>query len=371
MADLTPSSMWALAAAKAVDAAAPGRAALPLRERLLFSSTASAWSQPGAGHYAAANAALNASADAARAAGVTATAVSFGPFGGVGMAAAHSEGLVALGLHALNAGGVGTAFAESGYAVRPIRTGALESEETGVYVGIQQMEYGGLAARHLPVMSAYTATGQPFSVAAGRVSFSFGFKGPAVSIDTACSSALVATHLAAQHLAGGSGGALAAGTLDATADGYVRAEACIVVYLTADQAARPHASGSTGSSSLAGCDGGTAIVLLASFVNQDALLLRQSAGSFRAALAGKGLVARLLGPGVSSSQPLMEAGLDSIGAVELRALLGARFGSELPATLIFDHSTAAALAAHLTAGLEALPHQALAPRLNLAAALEA
>jgi acyl transferase domain-containing protein len=32
-----------------------------------------------------------------------------------------------------------------------------------------------------------------------------------VSIDTACSSALVAAHLAAQHLAGAGGGALAAG----------------------------------------------------------------------------------------------------------------------------------------------------------------
>jgi len=49
-----------------------------------------------------------------------------------------------------------------------------------VYVGIQQMEYGVLAARHLPAMGAYAATGQPFSVAAGRLSFCFGFRGPAV-----------------------------------------------------------------------------------------------------------------------------------------------------------------------------------------------
>ena len=60
------------------------------------------------------------------------------------------------------------------------QAGGLAGENTGVYVGIQQMEYGGLAARHQPVMGAYTATGQPFSVAAGRLSFCFGFKGPAV-----------------------------------------------------------------------------------------------------------------------------------------------------------------------------------------------
>ena len=62
-----------------------------------------------------------------------------------------------------------------------MQTGALAGEDTGVYVGIQQMEYGNQAARYQPTMSAYTATGQPFSVAAGRVSFSFGFKGAAVS----------------------------------------------------------------------------------------------------------------------------------------------------------------------------------------------
>lgn len=57
------------------------------------------------------------------------------------------------------------------------------------------------------------------------------------------------------------------------------------------------------------------------------------------------------------TQPLMEAGLDSIGAVELRSLLSAKFGAELPATLIFDHPTAAALAAYLASSL---PDQALA-----------
>lgn len=129
--------------------------------------------------------------------------------------------------------------------------------DTGVYVGIQQMEYGGLAAQHLPAMGAYSATSTPFSVAAGRLSFTYGFIGPAVSIDTACSSALVAAHSATQHLERKGGAAFSAGinlmmaerttaaaqiagmltvngrckTLDAAADGYVRAEACIVMVL--------------------------------------------------------------------------------------------------------------------------------------------
>ena len=122
--------------------------------------------------------------------------------------------------------------------------------DTGVYVGIQQMEYGGLAAPHLHAIGPFSATGGSFSVAAGRLSFTHGFKGPAVSMDTACSSALMATHTAAAYVSRGGGGAsaLAAGvnlmlseattaaaqaagmltpdgrckTLDAGADGYVR-----------------------------------------------------------------------------------------------------------------------------------------------------
>ena len=53
-----------------------------------------------------------------------------------------------------------------------------------MYVGIQQMEYGGLAARHLPALGAFTATGTPFSVAAGRLAFTHGLRGPAVGIPT-------------------------------------------------------------------------------------------------------------------------------------------------------------------------------------------
>ena len=47
----------------------------------------------------------------------------------------------------------------------------------------------------------------------------------------------------------------------------------------------------------------------------------------------------------------MEAGLDSLGAVELRSALGAKFGIEMPATLTFDHPSITALAAHVSANL--------------------
>ena len=47
--------------------------------------------------------------------------------------------------------------------------------------------------------------------------------------------------------------------------------------------------------------------------------------------------------------PLMEAGLDSIGAVKLRNAVSARFGMELPAMASFDYPTTHALAAHVAA----------------------
>jgi len=60
---------------------------LPCLATALFSSTASVWSQAGAGHYSASNCYLDGLAQALQAAGRPATAVNFGPFADTGMAA--------------------------------------------------------------------------------------------------------------------------------------------------------------------------------------------------------------------------------------------------------------------------------------------
>jgi len=59
-------------------------------------------------------------------------------------------------------------------------------------------------------------------------------------------------------------------------------------------------------------------------------------------------VKSVLGKTVDIDVPLMEAGLDSLGTVELKNALESMCGSELPSTLVFDYPTVGALAAHLS-----------------------
>lgn len=137
----------------------------------------------------------------------------------------------------------------------------LAGSDTGVFIGGFTLDYQllqnyGVYSRYQ--LQANSATGMMMTMLANRLSYTFDFRGPSMSVDTACSGSLVAVHLAAQSiwngectlaLAGGSnvmiapnmtiaeskGGFLSADgrckAFDASANGYARGEGAGIVLL--------------------------------------------------------------------------------------------------------------------------------------------
>ncbi|MGW4114469.1 type I polyketide synthase [Actinosynnema sp. NPDC004786] len=77
---------------------------------------------------------------------------------------------------------------------------ALRGSRTGVYAGAVTNDYATLLANSTDDVEPYRITGAAQSVLSGRVAYALGFEGPAITVDTACSTSLVALHLAAQAL---------------------------------------------------------------------------------------------------------------------------------------------------------------------------
>jgi acyl transferase domain-containing protein len=138
---------------------------------------------------------------------------------------------------------------------------SLRGSLTGVFAGVGPNEYYGQLEKSgfsNEELSLYSITGNVLNLIPGRVAYEFDFKGPSLSIDTACSSSMVAVHYACQSLknheidyalAGGVNVLLmpesnitlckakalapdgACKTFDARADGYARGEGCGVLLL--------------------------------------------------------------------------------------------------------------------------------------------
>src|SRR5262249_41006814 len=79
----------------------------------------------------------------------------------------------------------------------------LRGTRGGVFVGAQSFDYYHLLIAAGVEFDAYTATGNAHSILANRLSYLPHVQGPSVTIDTACSSGLVAVHLACQSLKSG------------------------------------------------------------------------------------------------------------------------------------------------------------------------
>ncbi len=139
-----------------------------------------------------------------------------------------------------------------------IDSNELKGSATGVYIGVSTHDYGLITTADLGGMDAWTATGAAGSIVANRLSYLLDLRGPSMTLDSACSSSLLAVHQAVRSLRSGEidaalaggvnmvlaptttvvfdqGGALSPDgrckAFDASADGIARGEGAGVVVL--------------------------------------------------------------------------------------------------------------------------------------------
>ncbi|MFF8910687.1 acyltransferase domain-containing protein [Streptomyces olivaceoviridis] len=136
----------------------------------------------------------------------------------------------------------------------------LAGSDTGVFAGVISHDFADVSVlKGQPEsLSSHSATGRALNLVANRLSYVLGLSGPSMAVDSACSSSLLAVHLACQSLwTGESSIAIAGGVnlilssemmvaltkfgglspdgrckaFDAAADGFGRGEGCGVVVL--------------------------------------------------------------------------------------------------------------------------------------------
>ncbi len=252
----------------------------------------------------------------------------------------------------------------------------MKESLTGVFTGLTHYDYRLVSAESDAMAGPYGYSGNTFSLASGRIAYTLGLRGPAMAVDTACSSGLVAVHMGCRSLSEGesdlalAGGAYvmldplkyvagtAAGHLsptgrchafDVAADGYVGGEACAMVLLKRlPDALR---------------DGDRVLaVIRGTAANQDGHTVNISTPSasaqaevYRAALAAANVDASSVGmveahgPGTPVGDPIEYASLSEVYGVDGPCALGS-------VKTNFGHSQSASGAIGLIKAILALQH---------------
>ncbi len=261
---------------------------------------------------------------------------------------------------------------------------SLRGSATGVYVGMMSQDYAELS-NQAGIIEPHSGPGNGYGMAAGRISHVLGLQGPNLSLDTQCSSSLVAVHLAVASLrnhecnlalAGGVNLILAptntmkycrtrayapdgrCKTFAARADGMISSEGCGLVLLKrlSDAIAVGDPILAVIRGSATNHDGASSGYTVPSQLAQEALL--------RLALANAQLTPDQIdyieahGTGTTLGDPIELNALSSVFGQRLRPLL---LGS---AKTNLGHTDSAAGIAGLIKTVLALRHRAIPPHLH-------
>lgn len=266
---------------------------------------------------------------------------------------------------------------------------ALAGSATGVFLGVSHSDYDRLIYKDLARISPIHGISTYHCIAANRLSYVLDLRGPSLAVDTACSSTLVAVHLACQSLrahecdlaiVGGvnlmlspeetiglsKAGMMAADgrckTFDQSADGYVRGEGCGILILKRGSDARE--------------DSDRVLAFLrGSAMNQGGLTngLGAPNGPAQQALLRRALAVAGVAPAQLSyieAQGLGTALGDQIEVRALKTVLSAGRTPEQPCYIgsvktNIGHLEAASGAAGLIKIILALAHERIPPHLNV------
>lgn len=271
----------------------------------------------------------------------------------------------------------------SGY-FSPSSSETKAPEDVGCYIGISSADYQDNVNSQPPTAFSFTGTARAF--APGRISHFFGWTGPSLAIDTACSSSMVAMHTAVRAIQSGECSMALAGGLnlitspkshhnlggasflspsgqcspfDAAADGYCRGEGAgfvLMKRLSAAVADNDHILGVIVGSATNNSKGNTSITVPSS-ESQSSLYLQvlQMAGM----QASQVSYVEAHGTGTQKGDPVECESIQKVfGGAERRLRFGSVKGN-------IGHSEAASGVASLIKVLLMLQHGQIPPQANL------
>ncbi|MEM7344954.1 MAG: beta-ketoacyl synthase N-terminal-like domain-containing protein, partial [Chloroflexota bacterium] len=128
----------------------------------------------------------------------------------------------------------------------------LQRTPTGVFIGLGSDDYAHLNLNQTEP-DPYSSLGNNRGVAAGRIAYVLGLQGPAMQVDTTCSSSLLAIHLAAESLKSGQCNLALAGGVSLMLSPETTVGLCSLKALAPDGRSKPFASNADGYGRGEGC----------------------------------------------------------------------------------------------------------------------